>query len=541
MIFRTCASLLTLCAATAAAVAVTPAAETETFTIKTLQAQMRYDVTELTISPGAQVKIVFENTDDMPHNMVFFQPGTDVVAVSNKQMEKPEEALKRNWLPEDPSMWLHSKLLNPKEKEEILFKAPEKPGIYPFVCTFPGHAVTMQGRLKIFSPGPRLSGLKFAVYLGDWKKLPDFSTLTPHREGVIEDNLVQLKFDDYKNQFGVVYTGKISAPKEGEYTFAVAGDDGVRLSIDGKKVVDHDGIHPSEEIKEGKAKLKAGEHDFRLEYFQATGESQLYAAWRGSDFATTPLSKWVHPKWRAGALAKKRDENATGMPIVVENEPVVYRNFITSVGNRGIAVGYPGGVNIAWSAEQMNLALIWRGAFIDAARHWRDRGGGTQPPLGYDVLRLSPEAVPPFAILAGGASEWPKLSKGERAEGYVWRGYNLDAKRFPTFQYEWNGVKVAERFEVEAGKLVRTLKLSGTIPAGAHCLVATSGKIQPAGKEFAVEGGSFGIDGSNFENRFNVAVDGAQIAGRDLLVPARPEIKITYSWPHTHAQHAHAH
>src|SRR3954452_15123857 len=118
--FRPLALLLPLF--TVAAVA----ADVETFTIKTLQAQMRYDVTELTITPGANVKIIFENTDDMPHNLCFFQPGTDVVEVCNKQMEKPEEALKRNWLPEDPRMWQHSRMLNPKEKEEITFTAPEK-------------------------------------------------------------------------------------------------------------------------------------------------------------------------------------------------------------------------------------------------------------------------------------------------------------------------------------------------------------------------------------------------------------------------------
>ncbi|MDQ3623806.1 MAG: glycosyltransferase, partial [Verrucomicrobiota bacterium] len=41
---------------------VAPGADHETFTIKALQAQMRYDVSELTITPGAQVKIVLENT-----------------------------------------------------------------------------------------------------------------------------------------------------------------------------------------------------------------------------------------------------------------------------------------------------------------------------------------------------------------------------------------------------------------------------------------------------------------------------------------------
>jgi azurin len=283
-----------------------PAAEPKVFTIKTLQAQMRYDINELTIAPGAEVKIIFENTDDMPHNMVFFQPGTDVVAVANAQMEKPEEALKRNWLPEDPRMWLHSKMLNPKQAEEISFTAPEKPGVYPFVCTFPGHAVTMQGRLRIFSPGPQLSHLKYAMYLGDWKTLPDFSTLEPHRAGEAESNLIEIKLDDYKNQFGLVYTGKVNAPKDGEYQFFLASDDGARLLVNGKAVVENDGIHPSTAVREGKVKLSAGEHDVRIEYFQGGGEAELGAAWKGADFAMTPLSKWMHPSWQDGAPKKKK-------------------------------------------------------------------------------------------------------------------------------------------------------------------------------------------------------------------------------------------
>src|SRR5437764_890899 len=59
------------------------AAEPEVLHIKTLPAQMRYDVTELIVQPGLEMKLVFENPDDMPHNIIFFQPGTDVIAVCN--------------------------------------------------------------------------------------------------------------------------------------------------------------------------------------------------------------------------------------------------------------------------------------------------------------------------------------------------------------------------------------------------------------------------------------------------------------------------
>jgi len=530
-----------------AAAAVVRAAEVETLTIKTLQAQMRYDVTELTVSPGANVKIIFENTDDMPHNIVFFQPGTDVVAVCMKQMEKPEEALKRNWLPEDPRMWLHSKMLNPKEKQEITFKAPDKVGQYPFVCSFPGHATTMQGKLRIIAPGPKITSLHFAMYLGDWKQLPDFSKLTPFRQGEL-DGLVEIKLDDYKNHFGVVYTGKLNAPRDADYTFQLAGDDGVRLLIDGKKVAEHDGIHPSGEIKEGKVKLKKGEHDFRLEYFQGAGEAEVFVAWSGGGFLFTPLSKWIHPNAKGAGPKKRKEDTFTGMPLAVGKEPVIYRNFIAGAGTRGIGIGYPGGFNVAYDAEAMNLALLWRGAFIDAARHWNNRGGGMQPPLGFDVVRMNPQLVPAFAVLASPDAPWPKAAEGERTAGVQWKGYTLDKKRAPHLRYEWNGVKVTEQFDTEGksidttGKVIRTLKLEGAIPAGAMFCAASAGKIEAKDGGFIVDDGRMTLDKTAYDNRFKVMVDGGTIIGGKLLVPARPEIKVTYSWLTEHSHHAgHAH
>ena len=509
------------------------AADPAVFTIKTIPAQMRYDVAEMQVAPGQEIKLVFENPDDMPHNIVFFQPGTDVIAVCNKQMEKPEEALKRNWLPEDPRLWLHSKLLNPKEREELVFKAPEKPGTYPYVCTMPGHAMIMNGKLNVFEQGPKLSGLRFQLYLGDWKQLPDFTKLTPHREGEVPENLIQLKLDDYKNQFGVVYTAKLTAPKDGEYTFALACDDGARLSVNGKKIVDHDGIHPSSTLKEGKVRLKKGDHDFRLEYFQGTGEAELYVGWRGDSFTATPLSAWLHPQWKGGVTTKKKDDT-TGMPLAVTKEPVIYRNFIEGGGNRGIGVGFPGGMNVVWSADSMNVGAVWRGAFIDAARHWKDRGGGHQPPAGYDVVRLGDQSLP-FATEAEATAEWPKLPKGGRAPGYRWKGYELDARRIPTFHYEWNGLKVAERYEAEGdaiagtGKLTRIVRIEGSIPQGLRLRIGKG--LQPTGAAF--------VDSAT---KCTITAPGAELRGKEISVAAQPEIRVTYAWPNLHGAHApHAH
>lgn len=521
------------------------AAEPTVIELKTLQAQMRYSVTEINTTPGAPLKIHFENADDMPHNFVLCQAGTDVVAMCNRQLEKPEEAVKRNFLPEDPAIWMHSKVLNPHESEDLAFNAPEKPGDYPFVCTMPGHAMTMRGRLRIFAPGPGLTDLSFKLYLGEWDKLPDFSTLQPYREGAIPENLLQLKFDDYKNNYGIVFEGKIKAPQKGEYNFDLSSDDGSRILVDGKKIVEDDGVHPAADIHHGKASLEAGEHAFRLEYFQKGNDAQLYAGWRGPTFAITPLSKWQHPKWNGQGPVKKEDH--TGMPLVVEKEPVLYRNFITGAGNRGIGVGYPGGVNIAWSAESMNLALVWRGAFIDAARHWTDRGGGAQPPLGYDVFSPQEGLTTPFCETGeSGKAAWQVVNSSDRPSEYQWKGYRLDAQRFPTFNYEWKGVKVTDRFDVEGngamgtGKLIRTLKLEGNIPPTALFRAASGASIQQGESGFAVKSKKHNVDGHDVEASFTVSAPNARIAGNDLVVPAAHEIKVTYSWPMEMMQHAHA-
>lgn len=514
------------------------AAEPVVFTVKTLTAQMKYDTSELLVSPGAPVTLNFENGDDLPHNLCLCDRGTDVVAMSMKQMDKPEEALKRNWIPDDKRVWMHTKLLNPKEKDTLKFNAPTELGDYPYVCTFPGHAMTMRGVLHVVTKGETLKDLKFALYLGSWKKLPDFSTLTPHREGSVPDNLVQVKVDDYKNEFGLVFTGKLKVAKAGNHTFYLSSDDGGRISIDGKKVVEYDGIHPAGDFKEGTVNLPEGTHDFRLEYFQAAGNIELYAAWKGPQFSLTSLTKTEHPSFKAGK--KKAKDDNTGMPLAVNEEAVLYRNFITLAGNRSIGVGYPGGFNVAWDAETMNLSLVWRGAFIDAARHWNGRGGGPQPPLGYDVLRPGGAVGSlPFATMSSPSADWPKAEPKERPDGYAFKGYTLDKKRYPTFAYEWNGVKVTDRFDPEGngataeGKLVRTVTLKGKVAENSWLRIATGKKIEAKEGGFEIDAGGLQIDGHNFENRCRITAEGARLEGSNLVVAAKPgAIKITYQWLH---------
>jgi hypothetical protein len=78
-----------------------------------------------------------------------------------------------------------------------------------------------------------------------------------------------MTFPDTKLQshFAIRWTGKIRIPKDGKYTFFLESDDGSRLFIDGKQVVDNGGLHEMQ-VDSGSVELKAGDHDLKVDYFE---------------------------------------------------------------------------------------------------------------------------------------------------------------------------------------------------------------------------------------------------------------------------------
>src|SRR5262249_7190687 len=62
--------------------------------------------------------------------------------------------------------------------------------------------------------------------------------------------------------------------------------------------------------------------------------------------------------------------------VVAFDEAVIYRNFTEGAGPRAIGVGYPEKLTLAFDANNVSLAMLWPGGFIDAARHWTARGAG---------------------------------------------------------------------------------------------------------------------------------------------------------------------
>ena len=172
---------------------------------------------------------------------------------------------------------------------------------------------------------------------------------------------------------------------------------------------------------------------------------------------------------------------------------------------------------------------------MDAARHWRNRGGGAQPPAGYDVLKPIDVSLP-FTIAADGKPQWVKHEFGSESVGYRWQGYRLDPKGAPTFRYDWNGVEVEESFDAKGGAmdarsgLVRRIKASGKLPQNAYLRIA-NGSVTQDGDAFIVKNGMVDLGGGRkSENSVRVRAVGARTDGANVFVPVTGSIEVEYGW-----------
>lgn len=95
------------------------------------------------------------------------------------------------------------------------------------------------------------------------------------------------------------WTGQIAAPTTGDYTFYAIGDNGFRLYIDGKPVIDHWEPDWDREQTSAAIRLAAGEkHDFRLEMFQDFGGANMFLRWAGPGLSKqlVPMSAFTPPE-----------------------------------------------------------------------------------------------------------------------------------------------------------------------------------------------------------------------------------------------------
>lgn len=135
------------------------------------------------------------------------------------------------------------------------------------------------------------AGLMSSTYSGLWERLPDFDSLEPIEQTVAET--VSLDVTERREHVGLVFEGYVRLPHDGLYLFGLTSDDGSRLMIDGRTVVDLDGPHPA--IEHGvQLSLRKGLHKLRIEFFEAEGKEQLDVSVQSDRIKPQPLpAAWL--------------------------------------------------------------------------------------------------------------------------------------------------------------------------------------------------------------------------------------------------------
>ncbi|MFM9960416.1 MAG: PVC-type heme-binding CxxCH protein, partial [Planctomycetaceae bacterium] len=118
--------------------------------IGTVFEKMSYDKDIIAVQAGKPVEFILDNSDLMPHNLAITLPGAleEIGLLSEANAQKPGFA-EQHYIPTSPKILAKSTLLQPRDSQRLSFSVPKEPGIYPIVCTYPGHWRRMYAALYV--------------------------------------------------------------------------------------------------------------------------------------------------------------------------------------------------------------------------------------------------------------------------------------------------------------------------------------------------------------------------------------------------------
>jgi PKD repeat protein len=130
------------------------------------------------------------------------------------------------------------------------------------------------------------AGLEYFYYEGAFSSIPDVAALTPLASGVVDS--FDLSVRQVADFYVIRFEGYVEAPESGLYAFYTYANDAGILYIDGKEVVNSDGLHVPR-VDSGYVALEAGKHAIVVDYMEVRANEFLEVSWQGPGFAKEPL------------------------------------------------------------------------------------------------------------------------------------------------------------------------------------------------------------------------------------------------------------
>ena len=214
---------------------------------------------------------------------------------------------------------------------------------YPSVITTPlagiKNAVSANTKV-VYAPGSTLAGEPVAVVpasalttngteLGLKAEYFNNRELGGPAATVRTDARIDFNWGRYKptpelseNNFSVRWTGKLKAPESGAYTLGFTADDGARLYIDGKLLIDAWAGNPKRTVTT-EITLEAGHsYDLRMDYFQTNREAVAKLVWSYPKLAERMIEEAVNATRQSDAsvlvLGISAGLEGEEMPVAVE-------------------------------------------------------------------------------------------------------------------------------------------------------------------------------------------------------------------------------
>ena len=125
----------------------------QTIRIGVVPVKMTYDPARFEVEAGRPVRLMLSNTDGQPHNLLVCAPGSlRAIGRASEAMGTTAEAKARDWVPDSPKVLHVMPMIQLGGEGELRFMAPERPGRYPIICTYPGHWRMMNGVMTVRRP-----------------------------------------------------------------------------------------------------------------------------------------------------------------------------------------------------------------------------------------------------------------------------------------------------------------------------------------------------------------------------------------------------
>lgn len=161
-------------------------------------------------------------------------------------------------------------------------------------------------------------GVNYQYFQGHWGSLPDFNHSSVLEEGISHNFSLEQRLRDHN--FGFKFFAQIEIPATGEYQFFLTSDDGSKLLIDERVIVDNGALQGGL-TESGLVYLDAGLHQIEVHFFQADGGQQLNVEWQGPGFVRQIIS--------SSAFRLAEPENS--FPVATDDKVITKQNTEISI------------------------------------------------------------------------------------------------------------------------------------------------------------------------------------------------------------------